>query len=118
VIGYMDPGNWATDLAGARYGYAPQRDHVSNLMAILLQALGAPRHRQRHMIRAGVPRQLLQTRHDRPISVIAIAACDRRVTAQRSRSTCCFMSRSSGGVCHCPLDVLVVLYITAPRFAT
>ena len=42
-VGYMDPGNWATDLeGGARFGY-----HLiwvlvmSNLMAILLQTLSA-----------------------------------------------------------------------------
>lgn len=40
-VGYMDPGNWATDLAGgARYGYALLWVIlVSNLMAILLQHL-------------------------------------------------------------------------------
>src|SRR3954464_6993680 len=42
-VGYMDPGNWATDLeGGARFGY-----HLlwvlllSNLIAVLLQALSA-----------------------------------------------------------------------------
>ena len=42
-VGYMDPGNWATDLAGgARFGY--QLIWVllaSNLIAVLLQALSA-----------------------------------------------------------------------------
>ena len=40
-VGYMDPGNWATDLAGgARYGYTLLSVIlISNLMAILLQAL-------------------------------------------------------------------------------
>ena len=39
----MDPGNWATDLAGgARYGYTLlSMIMMSNLMAILLQALAA-----------------------------------------------------------------------------
>src|SRR6188508_3643536 len=43
AVGYMDPGNWATDLAGgARYGYALLCViMISNLMAILLQALSA-----------------------------------------------------------------------------
>jgi len=42
-VGYMDPGNWATDIAGgSRYGYALLWVLVmSNLMAILLQTLGA-----------------------------------------------------------------------------
>src|SRR5206468_11938198 len=43
AVGYMDPGNWATDLAGgARFGYTPLSViMLSNLMAILLQALAA-----------------------------------------------------------------------------
>jgi len=42
-VGYMDPGNWATDIAaGSRYGYALLWVLVmSNLMAILLQLLSA-----------------------------------------------------------------------------
>src|ERR1700743_1454975 len=40
-VGYMDPGNWATDLAGgSRYGYTLLFViMISNLMAILLQSL-------------------------------------------------------------------------------
>src|SRR5947207_14744954 len=43
AVGYMDPGNWATDLVGgARYGYTLLSVILlSNLMAILLQALAA-----------------------------------------------------------------------------
>src|SRR5439155_1723694 len=43
AVGYMDPGNWATDLAGgSRFGYALLSVVlVSNLMAILLQGLAA-----------------------------------------------------------------------------
>src|SRR6266581_4530437 len=43
AVGYMDPGNWATDLAGgARYGYTLLSViMVSNFMAILLQAIAA-----------------------------------------------------------------------------
>src|SRR5262249_16120311 len=42
-VGYMDPGNWATDLeGGARFGYALIWVLLmSNLMAILLQTLAA-----------------------------------------------------------------------------
>jgi manganese transport protein len=42
-VGYMDPGNWATDLeAGARFGNRLLWVLVmSNLMAILLQTLSA-----------------------------------------------------------------------------
>src|SRR6201999_3285893 len=43
AVGYMDPGNWATSLAGgAQFGYALLTVALlSNLMAILLQALCA-----------------------------------------------------------------------------
>ncbi|MEW5877567.1 MAG: Nramp family divalent metal transporter [Acidobacteriota bacterium] len=42
-VGYMDPGNWATDIAaGSRFGYALLWVLVmSNLMALLLQSLSA-----------------------------------------------------------------------------
>src|SRR6266540_2062443 len=43
AVGYMDPGNWATDLAGgSRFGYTLLSVILlSNLMAILLQGLAA-----------------------------------------------------------------------------
>src|SRR5271170_2303668 len=80
-VGYMDPGNWATDLeGGARFGYELLWVLVlSNLMAILLQTLSA---------RLGIvsQRDLAQAcRETYPRSVsyalwvlceIAIAACD------------------------------------------
>src|SRR5450631_3228651 len=48
AVGYMDPGNWATDLqGGARYGYALLSIiFISNIMAIVLQALA---------LRLGIP---------------------------------------------------------------
>ncbi|MEO8027363.1 MAG: Nramp family divalent metal transporter, partial [Bryobacteraceae bacterium] len=80
-VGYMDPGNWATDLeGGARFGYQLLWVLVvSNFMAILLQTLSA-----RLGIVAG--RDLAQAcRESYPKRVnyalwilceIAIAACD------------------------------------------
>src|SRR5256714_15484819 len=43
AVGYMDPGNWATDLAGgSRFGYTLLSVIlISNLMAVVLQALAA-----------------------------------------------------------------------------
>src|SRR5689334_5557158 len=81
AVGYMDPGNWATDLAGgSRYGYTLLSViMLSNLMAILLQALSA---------RLGIVsgRDLAQACRDHfspPVTFvlwvlceIAIAACD------------------------------------------
>ena len=81
AVGYMDPGNWATDLAGgARYGYTLLSVIlISNLMAILLQALAV-------RLGIGSGRDLAQACRDsysRPTTLvlwvlceIAIAACD------------------------------------------
>src|SRR5574339_321963 len=43
AVGYMDPGNWATDLAGgSRFGYTLLSVILlSNLMAVLLQGLAS-----------------------------------------------------------------------------
>ena len=43
AVGYMDPGNWATDIGGgSKFGYALLSVIViSNFMAMLLQALSA-----------------------------------------------------------------------------
>ncbi len=81
AVGYMDPGNWATDLAGgSRYNYTLIWVLLmANLMAILLQSLAA---------RLGIVsrRDLAQVSHEEyppavniPLYVlaeIAITACD------------------------------------------
>ena len=81
AVGYMDPGNWATDLAaGSRYNYALLWVLLmSNLMAVLLQSLAA---------RLGIVsrRDLAQVNHEEyhpvvniPLYIlaeIAITACD------------------------------------------
>ena len=81
AVGYMDPGNWATDLAGgSRYNYALIWVLLmSNMMAILLQSLAA---------RLGIVsrRDLAQINHEEyhpsiniPLYIlaeIAITACD------------------------------------------
>ena len=80
-VGYMDPGNWATDIAGgSRFGYALIWVLLmSNLMALLLQSLSA---------RLGIVRQLDLAQASRStynrgvnfclwiLAEIAIAACD------------------------------------------
>ena len=61
AVGYMDPGNWATSLAGgAQFGYALLFVALlSNIMAIILQSLCARlAHRHRPRPRAGLPRRL------------------------------------------------------------
>ncbi|WP_114206347.1 Nramp family divalent metal transporter [Acidisarcina polymorpha] len=80
-VGYMDPGNWATDLqAGSRYGYTLLYVIMaSNLLAILLQSLA---------LKLGIAtgRDLAQAcrqSYSKPVSIalwliaeIAIGACD------------------------------------------
>src|SRR5882757_4923649 len=80
-VGYMDPGNWATDLAGgSKYGYTLIWVLLmSNIMALLLQSLSA---------RLGIVRQLDLAQASRRtyhpainfvlwiLAEIAIAACD------------------------------------------
>ena len=59
AVGYMDPGNWATDLAGGSgFGYSLLWVVLlSSLMAMFLQVLvGAARHRHRARSGAGLPR--------------------------------------------------------------
>jgi manganese transport protein len=81
AVGYMDPGNWATDLAGgSRYGYTLLFVIMaSNLMAVLLQSLA---------LKLGIAteRDLAQScreQYSQPVSwtlwglaEIAIIACD------------------------------------------
>jgi manganese transport protein len=117
AVGYMDPGNWATDLAGgSKYGYTLLSViMLSNLMAILLQALA---------LRLGIAsgRDLAQACRDyysRPTSLVlwvlcelAIAACDlAEVIGSAIALNLLFGLPLMWGVCLTSLDVLVVLYM-------
>ena len=81
-VGYMDPGNWATDIAGgSQFGYALLWVLLmSNLMAILLQSLSrAARDRAPAGPGPGLPGDVLRARSTCALCVlaeIAIAACD------------------------------------------
>ena len=78
-VGYMDPGNWATDLAGgSKFGYTLLSVILlSNLMAILLQALAA---------RLGIvtDRDLAQAcraSYSRPVNFLLWLACEAAIIA-------------------------------------
>ena len=122
AVGYMDPGNWATDLAGgARYGYALLSViMISNLMAILLQAMA---------LRLGIAsgRDLAQACRDtysRPavfvlwvLAELAIAATDlAEVLGAAIALNLLFGLPMLVGVCLTALDVLIVLYLQQHRF--
>jgi manganese transport protein len=117
AVGYMDPGNWATDLAGgARFGYALLWViMMSNLMAILLQHL---------CIKLGVVtgRDLAQACRDhypRPmawflwlLAELAIAATDlAEVVGSAIGLQLLFGIPLIWGCLITVLDVLVVLYL-------
>ena len=122
AVGYMDPGNWATDLAGgARFGYTLLSVIlISNLMAILLQALA---------LKLGIVtgRDLAQACRDhysRPVSFvlwvlceIAIAACDlAEVIGSAIALNLLFGIPLVWGVCLTALDVLLILLLQHKGF--
>ena len=122
AVGYMDPGNWATDIAGgARYGYALLSVvFLSNLVAILLQSLAA-----RLGIASG--RDLAQACRDRfshrtaillwVLAEVAIAATDlAEVIGSAIALNLLFGLPMALGVCLTSLDVLIVLYLQQHRF--
>ncbi|HEY4101368.1 MAG TPA: Nramp family divalent metal transporter [Gemmatimonadales bacterium] len=117
AVGYMDPGNWATDLAGgARFGYQLLSVVLlSNLMAILLQSLA---------VKLGIVtgRDLAQACRDhfsRPVSFalwvlceIAIAACDlAEVIGSAIALNLLFHIPLVAGVLLTSLDVLLILLL-------
>src|SRR5437764_7397069 len=80
-VGYMDPGNWATDLeGGARFGYRLLWVLVmSNAMAVLLQTLSA----RLGIVTGRDLAQACRETYPKPVSIalwvlceIAIVACD------------------------------------------
>lgn len=122
AVGYMDPGNWATDLAGgAKFGYQLLFIvMLSNFMAILLQHL---------CIKLGVAtgRDLAQACRDHYstptvwflwiLCEIAIAACDlAEVVGSAIALQLLFSIPLVWGCCITALDVLAVLYLQQKGF--
>jgi manganese transport protein len=117
AVGYMDPGNWATDLAGgSKYNYTLLSViMISNLMAMLLQALS---------VKLGIAgeRDLAQACRDhfsRPVSFVlwilcevAIAACDlAEVIGSAIALQLLFGIPLVIGVCITALDVFLILFL-------
>jgi manganese transport protein len=122
AVGYMDPGNWATDLAGgSRYGYTLLSViMLSNLMAILLQALSA----RLGIVSGRDLAQACRAHFSHPVTVvlwvlceIAIAACDlAEVIGSAIALNLLFGLPLFWGVCLTAFDVLLVLYLQQYRF--
>src|SRR3954469_10036008 len=122
AVGYMDPGNWATDLAGgSAFGYSLLCVILlSNLMAILLQTLAA---------RLGIVtgRDLAQACRDhysKPVAIglwalceLAICACDlAEVIGSAIALNLLLGIPLIWGVCITAGDVLVVMYLQNKGF--
>src|SRR5471032_1412314 len=122
AVGYMDPGNWATDLAGgAKFGYTLLSViMISNLMAILLQHL---------CIKLGVAtgRDLAQACRDHYstptvwflwiLCEIAISACDlAEVVGSAIALQLMFGIPLVWGCVITTLDVLAVLFLQTKGF--
>lgn len=122
AVGYMDPGNWATDLAGgAQFGYLLiSVILISNFLAIILQHLA---------LKLGIVtgRDLAQACRDhysRPVAFglwilceIAIAACDlAEVIGSAIALNLLFGLPLAIGVLITALDVFVVLFLQNKGF--
>ena len=118
----MDPGNWATDLAGgAQFGYTLLTVILaSNLMAILLQGLAS----KLGIVTGRDLAQACRDHYSRPVSFllwvgceIAIAACDlAEVIGTAIALNLIFHIPIAYGVVITSLDVLLVLYLQNKGF--
>jgi manganese transport protein len=122
AVGYMDPGNWATDLAGgSQFGYTLLSVILmSNLMAVLLQGLAS---------KLGIVtgRDLAQACRDHyspgvnfvlwVLCELAIAACDlAEVIGTAIALNLLFGIPLAWGVGITALDVMIVLYLQNKGF--
>lgn len=121
-VGYMDPGNWATDIeGGAKFGYSLLSViFLSNLMAILLQTL---------CVRLGLVTgqdlaQACRTHFSRPVNLmlwlfaeIAIVACDlAEILGSALAFNLLFQLPLIWGVCLTGFDLIVVLLLQGKGF--
>jgi manganese transport protein len=122
AVGYMDPGNWATDIAGgAKFGYTLLSVIlISNLFAMLLQHLS---------LKLGIAtgRDLAQACRDaysRPVSFvlwilaeIAIAACDlAEVIGAAVALNLLFNIPLTYGIVITAIDVIFILFLQNKGF--
>src|SRR3954451_18998263 len=122
AVGYMDPGNWATDLAGgSKFGYQLLAViMISNLMAILLQHLCA----KLGIVTGRDLAQACRDHYSKPVSNVlwilcelAICACDlAEVLGSAIALQLLFGIPLTAGVCLTALDVLVLLALQNKGF--
>jgi len=122
AVGYMDPGNWATDLAGgSAFGYKLLFVVLaSNLMAVLLQGLSS----KLGIVTGRDLAQACRDHYSRPVSFVlwvlcelAIAACDlAEVIGSAIALNLLFGLPLAVGVVLTGLDVLLVLLLQKKGF--
>jgi manganese transport protein len=117
AVGYMDPGNWATDIAGgSSFGYTLLSVIlISNMMAMLLQSLAA-----KLGIVSGLDlAQACRENYSPPVRIalwilceLAIAACDlAEVIGTAIALQLLFGLPIVLGVCLTALDVVLILFL-------
>src|SRR6266478_3697470 len=122
AVGYMDPGNWATDLAGgSAFGYTLLSVILlSNLMALLLQSLCA----KLGIVTGRDLAQACRDHYSKPVAIVlwllcelAICACDMaEVIGSAIALNLLFKIPLVWGVCITALDVLAVMYLQNKGF--
>jgi manganese transport protein len=122
AVGYMDPGNWATDIAGgSRFGYTLLSVILlSNLMAVLLQGLAS----KLGIVTGRDLAQACRDHYSRPVSFvlwvlceIAIAACDlAEVIGTAIALNLLFGIPLTWGICITAFDVLLILFLQQRGF--
>ena len=122
AVGYMDPGNWATDLAGgSQFGYSLLSVIlISNLMAVLLQGLAC----KLGIVTGRDLAQACRDHYSKPVGFglwvlceIAIAACDlAEVIGTAIALNLLFHIPLAWGVFMTALDVLLILYLQNKGF--
>ena len=122
AVGYMDPGNWATDLAGgSAFGYTLLSVILlANVMAIVLQALCA----KLGIVTGRDLAQACRDQYSKPVAIslwllceIAICACDlAEVIGSAIALNLLFKIPLVWGVCVTALDVLVVMFLQNKGF--
>ncbi|RED57098.1 Nramp family divalent metal transporter [Cohnella lupini] len=122
AVGYMDPGNWATDLAGgSQFGYSLLSVILlSNLMAIVLQALSG----KLGIVTGRDLAQACRDNYSKPVNFalwilceLAIAACDlAEVIGAAIALNLLFGIPILYGVILTALDVLIILLLQKKGF--
>ncbi|REK64819.1 MAG: divalent metal cation transporter [Cohnella sp.] len=122
AVGYMDPGNWATDIAGgSQFGYALLSVILlSNLMAVVLQALAG----KLGIVTGRDLAQACRDHYSKPVNYalwflceLAIAACDlAEVIGAAIALNLLFGIPLVYGVILTAIDVLLILFLQNKGF--